>query len=70
MIPPLDLFKIVRASEPEWLESAHDIESVKLRLGALGTGNYFVFSQRTGHKTFFKVDEHGNVADVTLDPAD
>jgi len=64
MIAPLDIFEIDRYGDFRWLESARDMDSAKKLLLVLGCGKYMVFSQKTGHKTFFTVDENSHLTVV------
>jgi len=65
MIPPLDIFKMDPAGRVRWLEPATDIVAAKERLKALGTGRYMVFSQKTGTKVIFEVDENCGLSEIS-----
>jgi len=60
MIAPLDLFRTEPDGSPLWLGSFPDLEAAETRaneLAASHPGEYFIFSQTTGHKQFVKADQ-------------
>ena len=68
MIPPLEIFKMDYSGDVRWLEPAKDIEAAKARLKALGMvmpGRYVLFSQKTGNRLIFQVDEEGQLLEVS-----
>jgi hypothetical protein len=53
MIPPFDIFRIAQDNQPLWVEPASTLEDARARvveLGELYPGEYFIFSQQTGHR--------------------
>jgi len=66
MIPPLDVFS-VKKSEPTWLGAAETLPQALEKVRQNGVGSYFVFSQKTGHKTTYEVGADGSVR--PMDPA-
>ena len=66
MIPPLDIFKIDPYGDVRWLEHAGNMEAAKVRLQVLGAampGKYVLFSQQSGNRRFFTVNEDGEVSE-------
>jgi hypothetical protein len=49
MVPPLDVFA-VRNKQREWVGRANTLEQAFELVREPGTGSYFVFSKKTGHK--------------------
>ena len=60
MIAPLDIF-LVKNGEPEWLGSAETVQKALVLAAQGGEDLYFVFSQQTGHKHYYKVSSDGTV---------
>jgi len=54
MVTPLDMFAVLHG-EPQWLGCADAIAEAIELIVKHGDGEYFVFSQHTGHKNFYKV---------------
>jgi len=64
MIAPLDVFA-VEDGDSLWLGCAETL-SKALELPLLhGEGLYFVFSQSTGHKEFYRVNSDGTVVPMS-----
>lgn len=64
MIPPLAIFKMDHTGDVRWLEPASNVESAKTRIGGLGRvmpGKYVLFSQKSGKRMIFLVNEEGTV---------
>jgi hypothetical protein len=61
MIPPLDVFA-VRDSESQWLDSAQTLAEALELIRRTGPGSYLVFSQKTEHKSFYKVSLNGSIS--------
>jgi hypothetical protein len=62
MVPPFDIFRVIKDGQPFWLEPAESLDQAKARvqeLGASEPGEYLIFSQKTGHKVSIKVDPTG-----------
>jgi hypothetical protein len=60
LIPPFDIFRVSEDGVPVWIEPAETLEGAQARVAELGAthpGEYFVFSQKTGHKLSITVDE-------------
>ena len=59
MIPPLDIFLVVKDGQLIWKAAAADLESaqrrVKLLMG-VEPGDYVIYSQKTGHKTLVRAE--------------
>jgi len=65
MIPPFDIFA-VKNGQSNWLDCAETMaKALELALDQ-GEGSYFVYSQQTGHRNFYKVS-NGTVVQ-TSDP--
>ena len=60
MVPPLDIFA-VNGGEPLWLASADTVAHALTFAKNHGEGLYFVFSQQTGRKEFYRIDSAGSV---------
>jgi len=60
MRPPLDVFAIEKTGTV-WLGAVETLEQALEIARKAGTGSYFVFSQRTGHKTRYVVDTAGTI---------
>ena len=60
MIPPLDVFS-VKDNETRWLGPAENLSQAFDMFRRNGAGSYFVFSQRTGHKSFYELDPNGTI---------
>jgi hypothetical protein len=68
MTPPLEIFKLDYSGDIRWLEPAKDIEAAKSRLKALGMvkpGRYVLFSQKTGNRLIFQINEDGKLLEVS-----
>ena len=52
MVAPLDIFAV--NGEPKWLGCAETLAQAIDLIRKTGSGSYFVFSQKTGHKHFYK----------------
>ena len=66
MIPLLDIFKIDPYREVRWLEPVRDVEAARARLRVLGEGmpgKYGIFTEKTGNRRFFTVEENGEVSE-------
>ena len=63
MVAPLDVFA-VRNKQSEWVGCATTLAKALELICEAGTGSYFVFSARTGHKNFFEVVSDGVVFSV------
>jgi hypothetical protein len=63
MVVPFDIFS-VRSNEPKWLGSAETLLKALVLAVHEGEGLYFVFSQATGHKQFYKVGADGTLERV------
>jgi hypothetical protein len=66
-MPALEIFKMDCSGEVRWLEPAKDIESAKARLKVLGRvmpGKYILFSQKTGNRLIFQVNEGGELLEL------
>jgi hypothetical protein len=61
MIPPLDVFAL-KDGKPQWLGYAETLAKALELAGKNGLGSYFVFSQETGHKTFYEISANGVVS--------
>jgi len=59
MIAPLDVFSV--NDDPKWLGCAETLEKALMMVCVEGVGSYCVFSQETGDKDYYKVDEAGHV---------
>jgi hypothetical protein len=60
MIAPLDLFRTDPNGSPLWLDSFPNLEAAIARakeLAASHPGEYFIFSQTTGHKQTVELDQ-------------
>ena len=64
MIPPLDVFS-VNDNETKWMGSAGTLSEAVELIRTSGTGSYFVFSQQTGRKKFFRVNSEGAVSPIS-----
>jgi hypothetical protein len=67
MTPPLEIYKMDYSGDVRWLEPVNDLESARMRLKALGMvlpGRYVLFSQKTGQRLIFQVDEEGELLEV------
>ena len=60
MLAPLDVFA-TKKSGTVWLGAAETLGQALEKARNTGTGSYFVFSQRTGHKTRYVVDAAGGI---------
>jgi hypothetical protein len=60
MLAPLDVFAI-KKSGTMWLGAAESLVQALEIARNTGTGSYFIFSQRTGHKTMYMVDASGEI---------
>jgi hypothetical protein len=58
---PLDVFA-VKDNGPERLGCVETLGEALELMRKAGTGSYFVFSQKTRHKDFFKVSSNGVVS--------
>jgi len=58
MVPPLDVFRVTN-NKPTWLGSTESLSKALELIRNSGAGAYFVFSQETGHKKFYKVNANG-----------
>lgn len=68
MSPPLDIFEVDHTGDARWRGWAGDTGTAMMRLKGLGLvtpGKYILFSQKTGNRQIFQVDENGEVRDVT-----
>ena len=63
MIAPLDIFA-VNNGEATWLGCAESIAQAIDVIRKTGSGSYFVFSQKTGHKNFYEVNRDGIASQV------
>ena len=57
MVAPLDIFALENGGPASWLGCAETLAQATELLRNAGSGSYFVFSQKTGHKTFYKVTD-------------
>jgi len=60
MVAPLDVFAVVDG-QPKWLGAAESLQKALMLAVHEGVGLYFVFSQKTGNKQFYKIDSDGAV---------
>jgi len=68
MTPPLEIYKMDHSGDVRWLEPASDLKAARTRLKILGRvlpGRYVLFSQKTGKRLIFQVNEDGELLEVT-----
>lgn len=58
MLAPLDVFAVKR-DESTWLGCTETLAQATELIRKAGVGSYFVYSQKTGHKTFYEVTTDG-----------
>ncbi|MGH9640902.1 MAG: hypothetical protein ACRD3Q_00605 [Terriglobales bacterium] len=62
MVPPFDIFRIMRDKQPLWLEPAPTLEEAKARVKELGKtspGEYLILCQKTGDQITVKTANMG-----------
>ena len=68
-MPPLDVFSI-KNNESIWLGPAKTLIQGLEVMRQNGAVSYFIFFHQTGHKTMYRVDEHGCVRPVEAESQD
>ena len=61
VVPPLDVFAVIKNREPRCSGSAETVAEAIELIRKAGSGSYFVFSRRTGHRDFYEVTTSNGV---------
>jgi len=56
MIPPIDIFRVVKNGEYLWVEPSGSMNDAAVRTLSLGVGEYLILNQRTGVRVSLCVD--------------
>ena len=68
MVPPLDIFAATDG-QPQWLGCADTMGHALVFAQRHGEGLYFVFSQETGHKEFYRINKEGAIQRAYIEGA-